>query len=61
MIFLKIIAEMKNTFDRLITRLHMAKGEVWNLKNWSKENKDGKKNDCRTTTEGIMYVKWNYQ
>lgn len=51
---------MKNTFDRLITRLHMARKK--SLKSQKPKVKRTKaKNNCRTTTDSVIYVKWNYQ
>ena len=52
---------MKNTFDRLITRLHMAKGEISEISKTKVKRTKAKRNNCRTTTDSVIYVKWNYQ
>lgn len=52
---------MKNTFDRLITRLHMAKGEISEISKTKVKRTKARRNNCRTTTDSVIYVKWNYQ
>ena len=45
---------MKNTFDRLITRLHMAKGEISEISKTKVKRTKARRNNCRTTTDSVI-------